>query len=40
VKHIFLVHGERDGLTALAAGLEDAGAADVQIPERGQKFDL
>jgi metallo-beta-lactamase family protein len=40
VKQIFLVHGEHEGLTALAAGLEDGGAADVQIPERGQQFDL
>jgi metallo-beta-lactamase family protein len=40
VKHIFLVHGEEEGLTALAAGLEDGGAEDVQIPERGQSFDL
>ncbi|UCC81869.1 MAG: MBL fold metallo-hydrolase [Gemmatimonadota bacterium] len=40
VKHIFLVHGEPEGISALAAGLEDDGAADVQIPERGQRFDL
>jgi metallo-beta-lactamase family protein len=40
VRQIFLVHGEHEGLTALAAGLEDGGAADVRIPERGQKFDL
>jgi metallo-beta-lactamase family protein len=40
VKHIFLVHGEQQGLSALAAGLEDDGAADVRIPERGQKYDL
>jgi metallo-beta-lactamase family protein len=40
VKQIFLVHGEPDGLSALAAGLEEAGAADVRIPERGEKFDL
>ncbi len=40
VKHVFLVHGEQEGLEALAAGLEDGGAADVRIPERGQKFDL
>lgn len=40
VKHIFLVHGEEEGLSALAAGLEDDGAADVRIPERGGKFDL
>jgi metallo-beta-lactamase family protein len=40
VKHIFLVHGEQEGLSGLAAGLEDDGAADVRIPERGQKYDL
>ncbi|MGD2216773.1 MAG: MBL fold metallo-hydrolase [Gemmatimonadales bacterium] len=40
VKQIFLVHGEQEGLSALAAGLEDDGAADVRIPERGQEYDL
>lgn len=40
VKRIFLVHGEQEGLSALARGLEDQGAADVQIPERGQQFEL
>jgi metallo-beta-lactamase family protein len=40
VRHIFLVHGEQESLTALASGLREAGAADVQIPERGQKFEL
>jgi metallo-beta-lactamase family protein len=40
VKHIFLVHGEEEGLTALAGGLKERGAADVQVPERGQKFEL
>ncbi len=40
VRQIFLVHGERDNLSALAAGLQKAGAADVRIPERGQTFVL
>lgn len=40
VKHFFLVHGEEEGLSSLAKGLLDEGAADVQIPERGQKYDL
>ncbi len=40
VKRIFLVHGEEDGLSALAQGLRDRGAADVCIPERGEKFEL
>jgi metallo-beta-lactamase family protein len=40
VKHIFLVHGEEESASALAAGLKEQGALDVQIPERGQRFDL
>lgn len=40
VKRFFLVHGEESGLTALAEGLRENGAADVQIPERGEKFEL
>lgn len=40
VRRIFLVHGEDAGLAALARGLEERGAADVRIPERGQRFEL
>ncbi len=40
VKQIFLVHGEEEGLSALAKGLRDQGTADVRIPERGQAFEL
>ncbi len=40
VKHIFLVHGEQEAMGSLAAGLREQGAADVQLPERGQKFVL
>jgi len=40
VKRIFLVHGEQEGLEALAEGLKEQGAADVQIPERGQRYEL
>jgi metallo-beta-lactamase family protein len=40
VKRIFLVHGEEEAQSSLAAGLRETGAPDVQIPERGQKFEL
>ncbi|HSG82131.1 MAG TPA: MBL fold metallo-hydrolase [Gemmatimonadota bacterium] len=40
VRHIFLVHGEEEGLNALAAGLKKKDGVDVQIPERGQKYEL
>jgi metallo-beta-lactamase family protein len=40
VKHVFLVHGEQEGMSALASGLRDQGAADVQLPVRGQRFVL
>ncbi len=40
VKQIFLVHGEEENLSALAEALRARGAADVRIPERGQKFEL
>jgi len=40
VRQIFLVHGEEDGLSALASGLEGQGAESVHIPERGQKYEL
>jgi len=40
VKHVFLVHGEEEGLSSLASGLREQGAPDVRIPERGQRFEL
>ena len=40
VKRIFLVHGEDESLSALAAGLEEAGAKDVCIPDRGERYPL
>jgi metallo-beta-lactamase family protein len=40
VKHIFLVHGEEESAQALADGLREGGAPNVQIPERGQVFEL
>ncbi len=40
VKRIFLVHGEEEPMSALASGLRERVAADVRIPQRGQKFDL
>ncbi|UCF20264.1 MAG: MBL fold metallo-hydrolase [Gemmatimonadota bacterium] len=40
VKHIFLVHGEEEGMSALAGGLREQGAPDVQLPQRGQAYEL
>jgi len=40
VKQVFLVHGEDEGLSSLAEGMRGLGVRDVQIPERGQVFDL
>lgn len=37
---VFLVHGELDRQSALKRTLTGAGYADVQIPERGQTFEL
>ncbi len=40
VQRIFLVHGEPESADSLAAALRERGTADVQIPERGQAFEL
>jgi metallo-beta-lactamase family protein len=40
LRRSFLVHGEPEPLFALAAGLRDAGLQHVEVPERGQVFDL
>jgi metallo-beta-lactamase family protein len=40
LKRVFLVHGEEEGLTALADGLREQGVPQVDIPERGQAFEL
>jgi metallo-beta-lactamase family protein len=40
VKSIFLVHGEPEGMTALASGLEEQGALGVEMPVRGERFSL
>jgi len=37
-RRTFLVHGEEDGMRALADGLREQGASDVQAPERGEVF--
>jgi hypothetical protein len=34
------VHGEPDAQDALAEGLEKRGAEKVEIPERGQTFEV
>ena len=38
VSKIFLVHGEPDSATALAAGLNERKLARVEIPQRGDEF--
>ena len=40
VKQTFLVHGEMDAMTALAEGLRTQGATGVEIPDRGQVFEI
>jgi metallo-beta-lactamase family protein len=40
VVRYFLVHGEVDSAMALAADLRSAGTADVEVPERGSRFEL
>jgi metallo-beta-lactamase family protein len=40
LKRVFLVHGEEEGLTALSEGLREQGVAQVDIPERGQAFEV
>jgi metallo-beta-lactamase family protein len=40
LKRVFLVHGEEEGLTALAGGLAEQGVPQVDIPERGQVFEV
>ena len=36
----FLVHGEEDSAMALAEDLRAGGTAAVEVPERGQAFEL
>jgi metallo-beta-lactamase family protein len=40
LKRVFLVHGEEEGLTALAGGLREQAVPQVDIPDRGQVFEL
>jgi metallo-beta-lactamase family protein len=40
LKRVFLVHGETEGRSALAEGLRGQGVAQVELPERGQVFEL
>ena len=40
LQQVFLVHGELDSATALKGQLRGLGIANVEIPERGQSFDL
>jgi metallo-beta-lactamase family protein len=40
LKRVFLVHGEEEGLMALAEGLRKQAVPQVDVPERGQVFEL
>ena len=40
LQRIYLVHGEFERSKALQAGLRQQGQANVEVPERGQKFTL
>jgi metallo-beta-lactamase family protein len=40
LKRVFLVHGEEESMAALAEGLRGQGVAQVELPERGQVFEL
>ncbi len=40
LKRIFVVHGEKEGYTMMAKGLEQMGFRDVVVPDRGDAFDL
>jgi metallo-beta-lactamase family protein len=40
LRRVFLVHGEKASAFALADGLRQQGARNVDVPERGQAFDL
>jgi metallo-beta-lactamase family protein len=40
LRAIFLVHGEVDEMKALAEGFRDAGAQRVEMPARGQAFEI
>jgi metallo-beta-lactamase family protein len=40
LKRVFLVHGEEESSLALAEGLREQGMPQVDVPERGQTFEL
>jgi len=40
VKRVFVVHGEEESALALADGLREQGVPQVDVPERGQIFEL
>jgi metallo-beta-lactamase family protein len=40
LKRVFVVHGEEESAFALAEGLKEQGVAQVDVPERGQVFEL
>jgi metallo-beta-lactamase family protein len=40
LKQVFLVHGEEEGMLALAEGLRQQGVPRVDMPERGHVFEL
>jgi hypothetical protein len=40
LQRAFLVHGEEASAFALADGLRQQGVENVEVPERGQAFEL
>jgi metallo-beta-lactamase family protein len=40
LRSVFLVHGEIDAMTALAEGMRDIGVRRVEMPRRGETFEL
>ena len=40
LKRVFVVHGEEESAFALAEGLKEQGVVQVDVPERGQVFEL
>jgi metallo-beta-lactamase family protein len=40
LKRTFLVHGEESAMTELSEGLRAEGITDLEMPERGQRFEL
>jgi malonyl CoA-acyl carrier protein transacylase len=40
IRRAFVVHGEPEGLEAMAKILREEGVQDVRVPKHGESFDL